>query len=114
MKFLNRNLVTLSAKQEFADWLKTAKPSRRNKDLHAIDALLPGYTIEIEDQNTQCICLEGYAREIIENLLAESFYIARESWPAEIDFDLFSKWFTVHFKEGIYDLPSRPLLSSEI
>ena len=108
MKVLNRSQITLFAKQEFLDWVKSVKPELYRWDLKTINHRPTAYLIDEEDQNCHGLVLENAYREIIANEL-ENLYIEKELWPEGISYNLFLKWFSYQYHEEIYDLSSESL-----
>ncbi len=109
MKTFNRNLITLYAKQELLDWLKSVKSELYRWDLNTINQRPTAYMIEIEDQNCHGNVLEKYYQIIIENELSGHWYVDRTHWPINITYELFTHWFTYQYHEQIYDLCEKNL-----
>jgi hypothetical protein len=112
IKFVNRHAVSLYATADLLEWVKSKEPSLRLWTLETINHRPSIYTIEMEDQNCHGMVLESLYKKIVENELAY-LYIPREAWPEQITYELFQRWFTYQYHEGIYDICDGELKASE-
>jgi hypothetical protein len=112
IKFVNRHAISLFAKDDLLEWVKSKKPRLHFWTLEMLNHRPSIYTIEMEDQNCHGMALETLYKRIVENELAY-LDIAKEEWPEQITYELFQRWFSYQYHEDIYDLCADDLVATE-
>ena len=107
---LNRSAIVVKPRQPFLDWLHTADPTSHRLTLGDLTREPTIYLIPECDT-------EEDLREVLEELCEEIFvaqlagwFRNEETWPQDLGFDVFCRWFDFQRHSMLVDLSDEPLI----
>ena len=107
---LNRSAIVVKPKQPFLDWLHTADPTSHRLTLRDLSLEPTIYLIP------ECDTGED-VREVLEELCEEIFvaqlagwFRDEQTWPQDLGFDTFCRWFDFQHHSMLVDLCDEPLI----
>jgi hypothetical protein len=109
MVTLNRSAIVVKPRQPFLDWLHAADPTSRKLTLRELLREPTIYLIaecDTDDDVRQAL------RELCEEIFTEQlagWFTDRTTWPKDLGFDVFCRWFDFHHHSMLVDLCNEPL-----
>lgn len=112
MLLVNRTAVVIIAKQPFLDWLHTVDPTSHHLNLADLN---DNVDLPLPDSDTEGQA-KRYARkfckEIFEHEL-DGWWREPSSWPQDLSYRNFVKWFDCRYYSMVFDLAGTPLRTEE-
>ena len=107
---LNRSAIVVKPRQPFLDWLHSADPTSHRLTLR--DSTREPTIYLIPECDT-----EEDVREVLEKLCEEIFvaqlagwFRDEQTWPRDLGFDAFCRWFDFQHHSMLVDLSDEPLI----
>jgi hypothetical protein len=111
MGMLNRSAAVVTPRQPFLDWLHEADPTSRHLSLREV-AYEPRIYLIPECETNQDVdeVLRDRCEEIFTEQL-DGWYRDPATWPKDLRFDVFCRWFDYHHHSILIDLCDEPLIA---
>ena len=107
---LNPSAVVVKPKQPFLDWLHSADPTSGGITLEEVGREPTIYLIPECDTPAD---VEDVLQDLCEEIFCEQlagWYTDTETWPEDLSFDMFRRWFDYQHHSMLVDLCDEPLL----
>jgi hypothetical protein len=107
---LNRSAIVVRPKQPFLDWLHSADPTSRHLTLP--DLLREPRIYLIPECGTDAD-VRDVLREVCDEIFVEQlagWFTDETTWPTNLDFDTFCRWFDFQHHSMLIDLCGEPLI----
>jgi hypothetical protein len=108
MKTINRTVITILPKQPYINWANSFDdddPKMSLDSIHATSLLIP----EEYDEFTYEQFLKKNYKMIFEEELS-AWMADPDSWPSEIDYNMFTRWFQIIVSDTVLDLGNDPII----
>ena len=107
---LNRSAIVVKPRQPFLDWLYSADPTSHRLTLRDLTRDPTIYLIpECDTEEDVHEVLRELCEEIFVEQLAGRFR-DEATWPRDLGFDVFSRWFGFQHHSMLVDLSDEPLI----
>ena len=104
MRFVNRTAVVIVPGQRYLDWLHEADPTSARISLLQVQSEPSVYLLPECDNDRQAMAsLRRACKEIFIHEL-DSWYRDTETWPKQMGFQEFKRWFDYSFHSVVIDL----------
>jgi hypothetical protein len=107
---LNRSAIVVKPRQPFLDWLHSADPSSHRLTLGDLSREPAIYLIPECDTEAD---VHDVLRELCEETFVEQlagWFRDEATWPQDLGFDVFCRWFEFRHHSMLVDLADEPLI----